>query len=318
MSQTAALPGKNTGPAVPAGDVCVIFNPTAGRRKLAEHLDRFRRVFGPHFEPLPTQHAGHAEELAYEAARAGFGVVTAAGGDGTVHEVANGLLRSERPDVVLRVLPAGSANDYAYTLGIDAHASRQPLTVRRVDVGRVRRSDGKQRWFVNGLGLGLNGAVTREARTIRHLRGIPLYTLAVLRAVCYQFRAPPMTIELDGQVRSAPTLLLTVNLGQREGNFVVAPEARLDDGLFDYLQAGGLKRWEVVRCLPNVITTGRLPDHPQIWTGRCRRVRVESTEALTVHLDGELFCVPKDGMTGVEVELLPRALAVLGGSSNVA
>jgi len=312
MSQAAVRSAIRTSAPAPAGDVCVIFNPTAGRRRLADHLERFRRVFGPHFAPLPTQHAGHAEELAYEAARAGYSVVTAAGGDGTVHEVANGLLRAGRPDVVLRVLPAGSANDYAYSLGLDADARRQPLTVRRVDVGRARRTDGQERYFINGLGLGLNGAVTREARTIRHVRGIPLYTLAVLRAVCYQFRAPVMTVELDGQTRTTPTLLMSIQLGQREGNFVVAPDAKLDDGCFDYLQAGGLQRWEVLRCLPNVITTGRLPEHAQIWTGRCRQVKVTSTEALTIHLDGELFSLPQDRLNGVDVELLPGALAVLG------
>src|SRR5262245_53501949 len=134
---------------MPDKDICVIFNPHAGRRPLAHHLERFRREFGPQFAPMPTKSAGHAEELAYEAAHAGFGVVAAAGGDGTVHEVANGLIRADRPDVALRVVPLGSANDYAASLDMNGKRGRRPLNVRRLDVGLVTRPDGKRRYFVN-------------------------------------------------------------------------------------------------------------------------------------------------------------------------
>jgi diacylglycerol kinase family enzyme len=291
-------------------DTCVIFNPRAGRRRLAEHLDRFRREFGPTFEAMPTQQVGHAEELAFQAAQAGFGVVAAAGGDGTVHEVANGILRANRPGVALRVVPLGSANDYAASLHLDGRSGPRRLQVRRLDVGLVR-GGGRQRYFVNGLGLGFNGAVTLESRKIRHLRGLALYSLALLRALCYQFRCPAMTVTLDGQPRRTPTLALTVNIGQREGNFVMAPEAQLDDGLFDYLHAGHLRRWELLRFLPAIIT-GKLPtNHPQIWLGRCREATVESSEPLTVHLDGEFFCVPKDHIDRIEVQCLPGAMPVL-------
>jgi diacylglycerol kinase family enzyme len=306
--------GKAGGQSVATSDVCVIFNPTAGRRRLADHLQRFRHLLGNGFEPRPTQSAGHAEALAFEAAQEGFGVVAAAGGDGTVHEVANGLLRANRPGVVLRVVPIGSANDYADSLELQQgcrRATNQNLKVRRVDVGLAVGEDGRQRYFVNGLGLGFNGAVTMESRKIRHLRGVPLYSLALLRALCYQFYCPEMSVSIDGQERKAPTLALTVNIGRREGNFVMAPDARLDDGLFDYLQAGRLKRWELLRFLPAIIT-GRLPtNHPQIWTGRCKEVRVRSQEPLIVHLDGEFFCLPKDGILTIDVRILPGALPVL-------
>src|SRR5262245_12305989 len=245
-------------------DVCVIFNPTAGRRRLSDHLEHFRRVFGPHFQPMPTHHAGHAEELAYEAATAGFGVVAAAGGDGTVHEVANGILRADRPDVALMVVPMGSANDYAASLDLGGRPAHRALAARPVDVGTVRAPGGRQRYFVNGLGVGLNGAITLESRKIRHLRGVALYSLAMLRALCYRFRCPEMNIAFDDVVRRTPTLALTVNIGQREGNFVMTPDAVLDDGLFDYVHAGRLRRWEMLRFLPAMIT-GKLPEnHPQI------------------------------------------------------
>ena len=119
-------------------------------------------------ELRPTARAGHATELARQAADDGFAKVVAAGGDGTVHEVANGVLRAGRPEVVLHVLPAGSANDYADSL----QREQPPAAVRRVDVGVARREDGRERYFINCLGLGFNGAVTQEARRIRWRLGM--------------------------------------------------------------------------------------------------------------------------------------------------
>src|SRR5207248_2866580 len=107
---------------------------------------------GRRAEFWPTRHAGHARTLAAEAAEAGFAAVAAAGGDGTVHEVANGLLRAKR-EAVLAVVPVGSANDYAHALGLGADWWLRPdpaVGVRRVDVGVVRSAGGREQFFVNG------------------------------------------------------------------------------------------------------------------------------------------------------------------------
>jgi diacylglycerol kinase family enzyme len=291
----------------------VIFNPSAGRGRAGQRLTRLRRLLGAGAHYQPTQGAGHAEELAFQAARSGFAVVAAAGGDGTVHEVANGILRAGQPAVALAVIPIGSANDYAYSLGQagcwqeDKAAGRGP---RPVDVGWVRSADGRERYFVNGLGLGFNGAVTLESRRIRRLQGMALYGCAVLRALWYRYDSPPMAITLDGQTRQGPTLALSVAIGRREGNFLMAPEAQLDDGLFDILLAGPLSRWELLRCFPGMVS-GRLPKHhPALWAGRCQKLTLASEKPLAVHTDGELFCVPEDQVRNVEIGILPRRLLV--------
>jgi diacylglycerol kinase family enzyme len=295
-------------------NLCIIYNPTAGRGRAARRLERLRRGLGGRADFRPTHAVGQAEELARQAVLAGFPAVGAAGGDGTVHEVANGILQAGRPDVALAVFPLGSANDYAHSLGLDHDWWREPAaleTARRVDVGWVRASTGAERYFVNGLGLGFNAAVTVESRRVRRLQGVALYGVALLRALYYHFTAPVLRLTIDGQPCEAPTLGLTVALGRREGNFILAPHALLDDGLFDYLHAGRLGRWEVLRFFPRMVT-GRLPEHPQIRYGRCREVKVESPSPLTVHLDGELFCLPPDQVYGLEIRLLPGRLKVLG------
>ncbi len=295
-------------------NVCVIFNPKAGKGQAQSALDRLRHHLGAKAEFRPTAAPGHAEELARKAALDGFATVAAAGGDGTVHEVANGLLRSGRADVALGVYPIGSANDYAFALGLAPDWwTRQdvPTAVRPVDVGRVR-ADGRERFFINGIGIGFNGMVTLEARRIHWLRGVPLYALALLRALLFRFQTPRMWLTMDGREKEIHTLALSVNLGQREGNFLLTPRAVLDDGEFDYLHAGPVRRWELIRYLPAMVT-GRLPsDHPRFWTGRCRAVRVRSEAPLTVHLDGEFFCQAHDNVRELEIEMLPAALRVQG------
>src|SRR5262249_13540417 len=237
-------------------DICVIFNPSAGRGRALQGVKRLREAIGTQVEFWPTSGGADAEELAYEAARQGFALVGAAGGDGTVHEVANGLLRSGQPDVTLAVYPLGSANDYAHSLGLANDWWRRPnlpLTVRNVDIG-VARSASRERYFINGLGLGFNGAVTLESRRVRRLQGIALYGLALLRALRFRFVCPTMSIRFDDELRQAPTLALTIAIGRREGGFLLAPNAVIDDGLFDYLHAGRLRRWELIRYFPQMVS----------------------------------------------------------------
>jgi diacylglycerol kinase (ATP) len=160
------------------------------------------------------------------------------------------------------------------------------------------------------VGVGFNGAVTLESRRIRRLQGVWLYSLALFRAFWYRFAAPIMTIQIDETVYRLPTLALSVAIGRREGNFVLAPHALLDDGLFDYLHVGSLRRWELFRYFPAIIS-GNLPsDHPAIRTGRCRHVNVHADAPLIVHLDGELFSRPEDGVCDLEMQILPAALRV--------
>ena len=292
-------------------DLCVIFNPKAGRQRAARRLEGLRRRWGGAADFWPTRGPGDATELAEKAALAGYRTVAAAGGDGTVHEVANGLLRAGQPEVHFAILPIGSANDYAHSLGMDG-SQPPPAGVREVDVGLVSDpTTGRERYFVCCLGLGLNGAVTLESRRIHRLQGLALYGLATVRALWYHYACPLMDLRIDDEPAwSVPTLMLSVLLGRREGGFVLAPDAQLDDGLFDYVHAGCLSRWEVLRFLPKLAAGGPPKDHPKVRLGRCRELRLHSQAALTVHLDGEFFARPEDNVRDLEIRLLPRLLRV--------
>jgi diacylglycerol kinase family enzyme len=294
-------------------DLCVIFNARAGSGRAAQRLRRLRRVLGARADFRPTAERGHGQELALEAAKAGFPIVAAAGGDGTVHEVANGLLHAGRPDVTLAVLPLGSANDYAHSLGLGPDWwLRSDLQVESapVDVGLVREPGGRATYFINNIGIGLTGTVALEAERVR-LQGLGRYLVGLFRTLCYRYDHPLISVTLDGETRRGPTLALTLGIGKREGNFVLVPHAELDDGLFDYVHAGALSRRTLLRLLPAGIA-GRLPaDYPGLRLGRCRRASLESDAALVAHTDGEFFCRPEQNVRGLVVELLPGRLRVL-------
>jgi len=290
---------------------CVIYNPAAGRGRAETLLKELGAQAGGEVELRPSREPGHAVELARIAADEGFARIVAAGGDGTVHEVANGVLQSGRRDVIFSVWPLGSANDYAFSLGMiewwNRRAERLPTDVVDLDVGRVS-VPGRDVFMVNCLGVGFNGMVTIEAQKTRWLKGLPLYAWAFLKAMVKHFATPTMTIRFDDRELTTPTLALSVLNGQREGNFPLRPAARLDDGLFDYMHATRLSRGHLIRYLPAMMS-GRLPEnHRLIHLGRVRRIEVLSEAPLCVHADGEYVCLPQDRITQVAVEVTPRRL----------
>lgn len=293
--------------------ICVIYNPTAGRGRAERLLKGLPPALAAGVELRPTSHTGHATELAREASDEGFAKVVAAGGDGTVHEVANGLLQSDRRDVVFGVWPLGSANDFAFTLGMDRwwqrHEQNPPTEILALDVGRATTAD-RTAYFVCNLGVGFNGMVNGEARRTRWLKGLPLYAWAFVKSMVKHFDEPTMTVRFDDCERTAPTLALSVLNGQREGNFPLRPNANLTDGLFDYMHATRLTRWHLLRFLPAMVR-GTLPEnHKLLRLGRARRIEVRSEKPLCVHADGEFVCVPADGLREIVVEVLPARLRV--------
>ncbi len=291
-------------------DLCVIFNAAAGKRRARRRLQQLQRDWSGQAEFWPTRHPGHAIELARRAVEAGFRQVAAAGGDGTVHEVANGLLQTGRRDVTFVVVPLGSANDYAHSLEQET-AAVSPDGIHTVDVGLVSDGAARQRYFVCCLGLGLNGAVTQEARRLHRLQGLALYGWATLRALWYHYGCPPLQVQIDDQPpQTRPTLMLSVLVGRREGGFVLAPNARLDDGWLDFVQAGNLSRCQVLWLLPRLALAGPPAEHPQVRQGRCRHLKVLGESPLIVHVDGEFFCQTEDNVRHLDIRILPGALRV--------
>ncbi|HSU13898.1 diacylglycerol kinase family protein [Longimicrobium sp.] len=292
-----------------------IVNPVAGRGAAVRAWEVVRGVLaqaGAEVEMVQTRGHGDAIALAEAAARAGWPAILALGGDGTVHEVANGILRASdggAPAAAMGIVPVGSGNDFALLAGLardPAEAARRITSrgERRVDVGRV---DGT--WFTNGVGVGLDARVAVEANRGRRGRGIGIYLWALAR-VLRSFRPPVMRVEIDGEVIERPLTLVTVgNGGRHGGGFWICPDARIDDGALDVCVCDGLSRMRILGFLPRTLR-GTHVGASCVHMRLARRVRITSDTPLPVHADGEILY---EDAREMEIEIVPGILRLLGG-----
>jgi len=289
----------------------LIANPIAGRGRGSKVLPQVREALkraGLEFSEVLTTKPLEATDLAHQAAEEGYQLVVAMGGDGTSHEVANGLLSSGNSEVALGLIPIGTGNDFAGMFDtptdLDQVARRlREGKTRLIDVGRVN-----DRYFVNVLGVGFDALASVEALKIQHfLSGLPLYLVAVLITL-REYKIPHITVEFDGEHLSMPMTMLCVANGKREGGgFLIAPDAQNDDGIFDICLARGLGRLGILRLLPEVIK-GTHVDKEPVTMAKAKRVILDSPDPLPVHADGEIIYTDTHHL---EIEIIPRRLQVI-------
>lgn len=248
-----------------------------------------------------------------ELARAAAGSadrLLAVGGDGTVHEVANGLLASGRdPLPPLGVVPAGTGNDFVKMTGTArlgpeaAVAALAAGTARRFDVGRAW-----DEWFVNSLGVGLDADVARRVNAYKHWPGAAGYVVAALQAIMHR-EARPLRVRTDGSEWHGPVTVLEVGIGPCAGGvFYLTPDARPDDGLLDVCVVGAFGlRFLVTRA--HRVLTGRHTTLEEVRMSRGTQVAITAEDGpLLAHLDGE---VRAPGRRELDITLHPAALPVL-------
>jgi diacylglycerol kinase (ATP) len=291
----------------------VVLNPTAGRgqgRARRAELERLLADCASNeigaWRIVETTAPGEAAILAREAAREGAEVVAAAGGDGTYGEVVNGLVGAAAR---LGILPLGTGNDFSRALGLGtdlAHAVRTLFqgVPRAIDLGRCG-----DRWFINVAGCGFDAIVAeRVNRGFRHLRGTSAYVAAVLQSLV-AFRPAAMRLTIDGETREVRAMLCCIaNASSYGGGMRIAPDARIDDGLFDLCLLAEAGRWEFLRAFPRVFR-GTHTTHPKVTMLRARHVEIESDPSLPVLIDGDVVC-----RTPVTLDLVPRAIEVMAPS----
>jgi diacylglycerol kinase (ATP) len=297
----------------------LIFNPNAGQ-KLGlstnaggpDEVQQALRDAGVTFEPCPTQRAGHATELARAAVAEGRGLVIAAGGDGTVGEVAQALVGT---DAVLGVMPLGSIMNVARTLCIprDLAAAARLIAegeVLRMDLGKVGHT-----YFLEAGGVGLAAGLFGYFEQLDS-RGLRLRTLQGLMRFVHDLGTPRLLIEADGRRRQVRAPMVTIANSPFVGAaYALAPDARIDDGLLDVVIFRGLGVMRILAHLVAVFGGRRLPQPPGTITLRARSVRVSLVNRrrrpLPVHADGTA-----SGTTPAHFAIAPGALRVLVGEPD--
>ena len=301
--------------------VKIIVNPAARRGDGLRLARELKSLAGERGDAVwvETQRAGHAVDLARQAAEEGCSVVAAVGGDGTVHEVANGLMRAAaeaRP--ALGVVPIGSGNDFVVGAGLRADPQEALLSIlssretRPLDLGRVRDNNGRDEYFVNVIGIGLDASVTYRARNMRWLRGFPMYLGALMRAMIQDFHTPHVEIAFDdGRSVSGPAMMIAVSNGTREGGgFNITPRADIADGVLDFAMIGPVSRARLLRIIPDVMK-GTHERHPEIRFDRVRRLGLRSRQPLAVHFDGDMFAWHGDGVRELDISIVPGAIRLV-------
>jgi YegS/Rv2252/BmrU family lipid kinase len=253
-----------------------------------------------------TTGPGNALDLARRAADDGFEVVVAVGGDGTLNEVANGLLASKAVPL-LGAIPAGTGNDFVRSLGLPSQP-RAALEVlhsgveHRIDVGQCNG-----RFFLNACGVGFDARVARAAQ--RFPRVLKVGTLPYVAAVVLELTrkaAHDISIELGERRIERRSLMVAVANGAfYGGGMMIAPHASRADGLLDLCIVGDVPRREVLRLL-SMVFSGRHIAHPRVELHRTRQLRIASASGLDVQMDGELVA-----RLPARFEVKPNALRVI-------
>jgi diacylglycerol kinase (ATP) len=273
----------------------VVVNPAAGGGRtgrtwpmVAAELNRL----GLTFESAWTTRRGHATDLARRAAGAGWPLVVAVGGDGTLNEVVNGVTDARgTPLATTGAILTGRGRDARRNFGLAA--DWRLATCRLVqggdvllDLGAAEWTGGTRRYFVSAAGAGFDAAVARRAAARGGIGTLP-YVLAVIEGLVAH-RPIPMTIQADGGAeQSAPlTTVVVANGAYYGGGMKIAPPADPMDGLLDLVVIGALNRAELLRWLPTVYRGAHLAN-PRIDLRRVRHVRVAGATAVPTHVDGE-------------------------------
>ena len=294
----------------------VVLNPTAGggrAGRMASAIEAELAARGIEADVVLTRARGHAIELAREAA-SDHGLVVAAGGDGTIHEVANGLLSVEpdRRSAGMAVLPVGTGNDFAKLLGGRRleHAFDSILrgATRCVDVGLVRWGD-RSEYFINGMGTGIDVEVVRQIAGLPRLRGVAGYLIGVLRALRV-FRPIRARLDVDGKRIDRRVMIVGIGNGVSQGGgFFITPDARPDDGRLDLCVIDEMSLPRVLVTLPRLMR-GRHVNLSTVSMQTFERLEVETDGPLFFQLDGELR--EPDDVRRMTVEVVPGALRVAG------
>jgi len=235
-----------------------------------------------------TERPGHAVALAAQAAQAGARCIVAVGGDGTVHEVANGLL-TVGSDAALGVVPIGSGNDFAKLVGVYRHDPARAVarlvtaTPTRFDAGRALGE-----WFVNSMGFGFGPAVVKTRNAMPGLRGFLSYLVPVLRTFA-TFRPPTLDVRAGRFAEHGVMMMVEVCNGTTAGgSYRFAPDADPTDGKLDVCLIRRVSLPRFLLAIPRVMrgTHGKMREVALVQTVK---LMIRSPDRpLVLHLDGEL------------------------------
>jgi diacylglycerol kinase (ATP) len=291
----------------------VILNPYANRwisGQRQPELEASLQKYGLEYQIKLTEYPEHAVQLAKEAVETGNTPLIAAGGDGTLSEVVNGLMQAtpidQYPAGPIGFIPFGTANDLTDMLGLPRDLDTLCTIIVQgdtttIDLGRVNG-----RFFNNNSAVGLEPVISIENIRLKWLKGVVRYLVAALIGI---FKNPTWEgkIKWDGQEYSGTLALVSVGNSQRTGGvFYMTPNASLSDGFLDFVFAPSLGRLRLFQLLPKT-QTGEHIHEPEVQEHRTTTLTIHTNTPTPIQADGEVF---EMGTTEIIYEIVPSALKV--------
>lgn len=295
------------------GKTLIIVNPVAQSGQAKKHghyvFQKLKDDYRQDADLLLTQHKGHAFEIAKDAAK--YDSVIVVGGDGVVHETASGLMNVEKDKrPALGVIPVGSGNDYARSLGISFKvdkAIKQLMSSKKVivDVGLCN-----DQYFVETLSFGLDAGIaidTMKAREKHHEKGFKLYFKCGVNRIKNHFYNYKFEAELDGERKiTGESVILAIQIGRTYGGgFIITPKAKMDDGKFDICYSQNIKSRKKLLALFTRAAKGKHVGSKNVCFDRAKEISLKIDMDVPCQLDGEEY-------SGREFEIttIPSALSV--------
>ena len=299
-------------------DVRIILNPAADNGRGALQQEPIVNIAEPYarVDFVLSESAAHARQSAKEAAAAGYSLVIAAGGDGTVHHVVNGIMSVPDTETALGVIPIGSGNDFAFANHIPTDVqeaanrlfSGQP---KWIDLAKVEDENGRSRIMDNNFGIGFDAMVVAQTEQITRVHGFPKYMLAVFKSLAFHYNPTRLQIQFDDELVNQKALFLYVAIGPRGGGgFLLTPDARQDDGLIDSCLANDVNRRIFLGLLTKAMKgTHIYSQHASMRVSR--QIVIQIDDPAPMYVDGEMFAYPEDNIQQVTVTSLPKAIQLL-------
>ena len=298
-----------------------IVNPIAGSHSGSKEWDSISERItqaGLEFDVEFTQYPGHAIEIAKQSIKSNYDCLLAVGGDGTINEVANGILFSENPEnTMLGVIAAGTTNVFKMSLGMNEVKSNTEIPWKthqpmKIDVGIVHcsnRNKEVQRYFVNEMSVGLPAEVVKTWNYIpdsynKKLNLLMRTITGVLTLI--NSKNKRLNIEIVNNYETGKFCTVVVANGKYFADGMrIAPNATLDDGLLDSIIIGDVSRYDLIRIRPKLYD-GTYIDHEKFKETKVSEISIESEEKLIVEADGDIV-----GEGPVSIRVVPSALTVL-------
>ncbi|MDH3944383.1 MAG: diacylglycerol kinase family lipid kinase [Anaerolineae bacterium] len=296
----------------------VILNPYASRWKAGkrrEETEQALKEAGVDYEIVVTDARGHATELARAAIANGYDRIVAAGGDGTISEVVNGIMLAGLDDdktPQLGIMPLGTANDLVINLEMPVDLTDAAKIIsngrsEKIDVCKVN-----DRYFVNNAGLGLESYISVMQNNMVSVHGIVRYLLATFKGISHNPQWE-MKMEWDGGEYEGSATLVSIGNGELTGGiFFTTPGAKPDSGKLAVTFGHIPTRLRLLRAFPMILRSGEgnITEHPAVQAIECTRLKITTSPTTPAHADGEIF---ETEITSLEYQIFPGRLPVLMG-----